>query len=510
LSIVFAFVATHNHFLLDHGGKVFNRSAPVMKLSAGADERDHLKLLGVLNSSTACFWMKQVFFDKGKMSSGTGGVVDEAWERFFEYDATKLATFPLPSDLDPATSCLLDRLAGDLAAVTPAAVAASAVPTAARLAEAKARYQDLRARMIAAQERLDWEFYRRYGLVDHVLTTGDDPEPPLQLGERAFEIVLARKIATGEEETSWFARHGSTPATELPAHWPVRYRTLVERRIELIETDLNIGLIERPEYKRRWAAKPWDEQVKVALRGWLLDRLESPRYWPVPAALTSTARLAAEARTDADFVQVAQLYAGRDDVDIAALVAELVKAEAVPYLAALRYTDSGMRKHAQWLETWELQRREDAGEDVGAIPVPSKYTKADFQGVAWEHRGKLDVPKERFISYPGAERETDVSLVIGWAGWDHLARARALATWYLQAKRDGRDREHLRPLLAGLAELVPWLQQWYDDPNPDPALDRPGSQIAALVNAEMRALHLTADDLARRPPAPTRRGRTRR
>jgi hypothetical protein len=363
---------------------------------------------------------------------------------------------------------------------------------------------------VATQERLDWEVYRRYGLISEDLTTGDEPEPPLRLGERAFEIVLARRMALGEEESTWFARHGSAPITDLPAHWPESYKRLVERRIELIETDRNIGLIERPEHKRRWFAKPWERQVEEALKAWLVDRLESSRYWPEPVALTSTARLSAEARTDPDFVQVAQLYAGREDVDIAALVGELVKAEAVPYLATLRYTDSGMRKYAQWLETWELQRREDAGEDVGAIPVPPKYVKADFRRVAWEHRGKLDVPKERFISYPGAERETDPSLVIGWAGWDHLARTRALATWYLQARRDRRDVEHLKPLLAGLAELVPWLKQWYDDPDPDPALDRPGSQIAALVDAELRALHLTADDLAGWRPAPTRRGRARR
>jgi hypothetical protein len=509
LSIVFASVATHNHFVLDRGGKVFKQSAPVIKLSPVADERRHLSLLGVLNSSTACFWMKQVFHNKGSQGVQEG-IKAEAWERFFDHDGTKLKEFPLPYDLNTTTACLLDRLAMDLASVTPAAVAASTVPSVGRLAEAACRDNDLREQMIAVQEHLDWEVYRRYGLIGEDLTTDDDPEPPLRLGERAFEIVLARRMAAGEENTTWFARHGATAITKLPAHWPEPYKRLVQRRIDLIESDLNIGLIERPEHKRRWLAKPWDEQVKVALRGWLLNRLELPRYWPEPAALTSTARLAAEARTDAGFVQVAQLYAGRDDVDIAALVAELVKAEAVPYLAALRYTDSGMRKHVQWLATWELQRREDAGEDVGAIPVPPKYAKADFQEVAWDYRGKLDVPKERFISYPGAERETDSSLVIGWAGWDHLARARALATWYLQARRDGRDREHLRPLLAGLAELVPWLRQWYDDPDPDPALDRPGSQIAALVNAEMRALHLTADDLAGWRPAPTRRGRTRR
>jgi len=508
LSIAVAFVATHNHFVLDRGGKVFKQSAPVIKLPPGSDERRHLELLGALNSSTACFWMKQVFHNKGSQGVGEG-IKAEAWERFISLDTTKLKEFPLPNEFDATTAALLDRLAMGLSSVAPAAVAASTVPSADRLAEAACHYNNLRARMIGAQERLDWETYRRYGFVDEELTTGEEPELPLQLGERAFEITLARRMAAGEQ-SSWFARHGSTPITELPAHWPEPYKRLVERRIELIETDLNIGLIERPEHKRRWLAKPWDEQVRVALRGWLLDRLESARYWPEPAALTSTSRLAAEARTDADFVQVAQLYARRDDVDVAALVAELVKAEAVPYLAVLRYTDSGMRKYEQWLETWDLQRREDAGEAVGTIPVPPKYVKADFQGVAWDHRGKLNVPKERFISYPGAERETDPSLVVGWAGWDHLARARALATWYLQAKREGRDREHLRPLLAGLAELVPWLRQWYDDPAPDPALDRPGSQIAALLNAELRALQLTADDVAGWRPVPTRRGRARR
>ena len=65
LAIAFAFVATHNHFVLDRGGKMFKRSAPIIKLPSHATEDDHLALLGLLNSSTACFWMKQVFPDKG-------------------------------------------------------------------------------------------------------------------------------------------------------------------------------------------------------------------------------------------------------------------------------------------------------------------------------------------------------------------------------------------------------------------------------------------------------------
>jgi len=45
LSVTFAFVATHNHFVLDRGGKVYNRSAPVIKLPVKASEDDHFRLL---------------------------------------------------------------------------------------------------------------------------------------------------------------------------------------------------------------------------------------------------------------------------------------------------------------------------------------------------------------------------------------------------------------------------------------------------------------------------------
>ena len=73
ISIVFGEVATHNHFVLDRGGKVFNRTAPVIKLPVEATESDHLALLGLLNSSTACFWLKQVCFPKGGDHVGQEG-----------------------------------------------------------------------------------------------------------------------------------------------------------------------------------------------------------------------------------------------------------------------------------------------------------------------------------------------------------------------------------------------------------------------------------------------------
>ncbi|MEQ8438766.1 MAG: BREX-2 system adenine-specific DNA-methyltransferase PglX [Ilumatobacter fluminis] len=499
--LALAYKVTHNHASKAPASSLLKQTAPVIMLRDRRDRADLNEILAYLNSSLALFCLKQMCRNVGDSTDTAGARVSgvEAWIDTYQYDGKAVAAIPFDPSLRSRTYPDILRTSARL---EDSRSEVRSSPASSR--EAAERYRSARLAMVGLQEQLDWEVYRLYGLIEEDLTLSEG-EPPLELGQRAFEIVLARKMAAGEVSTTWFERHRSTPVTELPSHWSDEYRRLVERRIELIGSDKNIGLIERPEFKRRWNTTPWEAQQQDALRGWLLDRLESTEYWPSPS-ITTVARLAAHARTDPDFMSVARLYAGRDDVDVAALIGELVKGEAVPFLAALRYKPSGMRKWEQWCETWELQRREDAGDDVGEIPVPPKYTSADFLPGVWMHRGKLDVPKERFISYPGAESETDTSLVVGWAGWDHLDRARALATLYLQAKREGRAVEQLTPMLAGLAELVPWLLQWYDEPNTDPALDRPGSQIRALVDSELRSLHLTPDDLsAWRPPATTKR-----
>src|SRR5690606_28627271 len=196
-------------------------------------------------------------------------------------------------------------------------------------------------------------------------------------------------------------RHGSTPVPEIPDHWPTAYRDLVQRRIDLITSDRSIGLLERPEHKRRWASVPWEKQQEQALRGWLLDRLEDRRYWfdnqgrPAPRSIAQLADLVAR---DDEVMGVLALWEGRRDVPLTTSLTRLLVDEAVPYLAALRLKETGMRKRAAWEETWDLQRREDAGEQVGPIPVPPKYTSADFRKASWwQARGKLDVAKERFI-----------------------------------------------------------------------------------------------------------------
>jgi hypothetical protein len=142
LSIAFACVATHNHFVLGHGAKVFNRHAPVIKLRAGASEEDHLALLGFLNSSTACFWMKQVFQSRGagggtRVASGRSPLGDEAWESHFELTATGLNTFPLPDDLEVGVSHELDRLAQELTQMLPRQLLQSGLSSRAELDAAR-------------------------------------------------------------------------------------------------------------------------------------------------------------------------------------------------------------------------------------------------------------------------------------------------------------------------------------------------------------------------------------
>jgi len=507
--IGYAHVATHNHFALVAERTVFDRTAPALVLDAEHVSSHALgQLLALLNSSLSCFWMKQACYPKGgDQVGGSGARVRKTWwDERYNFDSSRLRDMPVPGLPDPSTAGRAVQAARDY----ESAFHALRSDIASSDDQLQSSTQAALERFVTAQEELDWEVYRLFGLVESDLVSTTQA-PPLCPGERAFEIALARRVGAGLEETAWFQRHGVVPRQQLPDHWAPAYAELVERRIATIEGNSAIGLVERPECKRRWYMDTLKAKRHEALRDWLLTRLETSRYWPAPPQITTTARLAAEARIDSEFVDVSRRLVGRDDVDIAALINDLVSGEAVAYLSSLRYSEQGLRKHREWLKTWELQRVEDAQGDSAAIAPPPRYGKGDYTGAGWDHRGKLDIPSERFIVYPGGERETDASAVIGWAGWGDLERARALAAWYLQAKRDGRDKAHLTPLLAGLAELVPWLKQWYNEPSSDPSLDRPGSQVAALVDTELRSLGLTHDDLAAwRPTATVKRGRPRK
>ncbi|WP_406838506.1 BREX-2 system adenine-specific DNA-methyltransferase PglX [Streptomyces sp. AHU1] len=528
LSLTFAFVATHNHFVLDRGGKVFNRSAPVIKLPEGASEERHLELLGVLNSSTACFWLKQVSQAKGGADNSSGGGnrwTPEAWIDRYEFTGTKLQEFPLPQQLPVALSQELDTLGQTSAEHEPSALTNAAVPTREALDEARHAQEQTRARMIALQEELDWTVYGAYGLLspEGVARTTAADFPEVALGQRAFEIVLARKVAAGETETAWFTRHGSTPVTEIPAHWPEAYREVVQARIDIIEANKDIRLIERPEFKRRWSTESWEKREAAALRNWLLDAAERKDIWfeengefTVPRPLTVN-QLADALRHDKDIQAVAELYAadhlGKRDASLATVLAAVIEAEHVPYLAALRYKDTGLRKRTQWEQVWKQQREEDRTGQRLDIKVPPKYTGADFlKHSYWSNRGKLDVPKERFISYPGASVESDTSLLLGWAGWNHRDQADALVGLVRNRIEDGgwdKKDPRLAPLLAGLREVLPWVHQWYSEYDEEWE-GNPAEEFQAALETGRADAELSENDLANWRPEKKTRGRQKK
>ncbi len=540
-SITFAFVATHNHFVVDNGGKVFNRSAQIIKLAPNSPENDYHGLTGLLNSSLACFWFKQVCHNKGSTVDQHGARQrTDAFEDFYEYAGTVAGRFPLVAERPTTIARRLHSLALERDLLLPKNILSIGVPTQDQLIGARSSAVSLRCQMIALQEELDWQVYGLYGLVSEELLFAGEP-PPIHLGERAFEFVLAQDCANGSNETTWFDRHGSQPLTELPFHWPADYKALVERRVVAIRQSRDLALIERPECKRRWAGAEWGLLEKSALEIWLLDRLEAQDLWPRDARpaprLRSVRELVDTLSDDEEFRRALDLYAGIGS-DAHATIVALTQQASVPYLDAKRYSESGLRKRAIWRNTWLMQRREDAidaevaqrlaGEpteaikeeqtlrkaaEVGAIPVPPKYKQDDYRdGVCWKLRGALDVPKERFVSFPGLERSNDAaSPMLLWAGYDVKARALALTGHlYEMLQREGADAARLTPALAGLDELLPWVHQWHPEIDDDLGMST-GDYLQGLLDAQLAQHGLTLTAVRTwQPPAPVRRTRGRR
>jgi hypothetical protein len=493
LGIAFAFVATHNHFVLDRGGKVFKQTAPIIKLPPDATEDDHLALLAYLNSSTACFWMKQVCMNKGATSDK--GVLQADEDKFrYEFDGTKLRLMPVPPlevlrPLIPLARALTEECttvsAESYRAVLDAAGDRDAAAAGwARLDDANAQ---MRTRAVAFQEEIDWAVYSIIGF------------------EGAPHYVPHATVGTEEA--------GYEP-DERPFASSMR-PSLIDR-IGAIGGSAQLQFLESAEFKRRWYRSQGKFNAKAVTDDTLhvvaydLFVLAAAERAAQAAAMIAPAgaiiRGASHALDVARGVALSVLgSATTPEEDLATRLA----ADAVPFLAAYRYTDAGLEKLSAWERTWDLQRREDAREDVGTIPVPPKYAQGDFrEGSYWRLRGKLDVPKERFISYPGCEGD-DGEPLYGWAGWDHKQRAMALMTLYQERKtQDGWDKERLTPMLAGLRELLPWLRQWHRDVDPDFGMSM-ADYFAGLYDAERAALGVSDQELAAWRPQAKRGGRNK-
>jgi hypothetical protein len=545
LSISFAFVATHNHFVLDRGGKVFKQSAPVIKLPPDATEEDHLRLLGLLNSSTGCFWMKQVFYPKATASGDISTEKGKPEANRYEIAGTGLLNFPIPelekNDWDALVTVTgkLDKLATEFSLYSGNSLIEMWQAEGKNLAEliedGEQASDRIKRQMIYLQEELDWLVYRLYGLID-----------------QSFPIYADAAIDKGDRPYLW------TSATAPASLTPELVEVFTARR-KMVREVSSLRFIETPVFKRPWlgrqgvygsGSRTYREQARDAVEKWLLTRLETyfhdadrmvsgedeaataaklARIRPLCARfaggseprLVSVRQLAATAQTDPQWVEAATVFSGRADFDVPQLVEKLVLAESVPALPAQHYKPVGVRKREEWERTWDLQRAEDAVEEevrgnnpgvneeelkkkirqaqlvkVGDIPVPPKYSDKDFlKSSYWKLRGKLDVPKERWVVYPGMEGGHDASPVIAWAGWDHAQQAAALTGFYQQAKETwGWEPQKLAPLLAALKDLLPWLHQWHNALDPEYG-DRPCDSFQSFYDTERHTLRFTVEEI---------------
>ncbi len=500
LSIVFAYISCHNHFALDRGGKVFKQSTPIIKLRT-KNEQEHFALLGLLNSSVVCFYLKQI----SQKTNLTGRLCKNTWEEPFQYSGSGVAKIPAPQNFCQCAEFAecLNTLSDDYLALEPAAVIAAIGPSTQNLQNAKAKQELILRRMIAVQEELDWLCYTLYGLANTaILSLEEAEEQGLSLGERPFEVHLA----ITEEDPAWFSRHRSHPLRSFPESWPQKYLAVFNARLDLIRSNSNLRILESPDWKRRWHKDTWEDRERKAIQCWLLDRIEQVQVWS-NFQISTSYQLGYILSRDESFCSAVAVFLGTDDYDLSKTIDSIMCANAVPFLACLRHTEKGLHKHLQWLLTWEKQRALDRGEHRGKIEVPPRYTKDDFSSPeTWKLRQELDVPKERFISYPGAERDANTSHAFGWAGWNHLQRAEALASYFFEVKeKDAWEAERLIPLLTGLAELVPWLKHWHNDLHPD--FGRLGDYYETVVLEEARELGHTWKDLVNwRPPVKSKGG----
>ncbi len=421
LSIALAAVASHNHFVLLEGHQVFTQSSIVTKLPVDIADDVTFALLGILNSSTACFWMKQVFYPKGSKTHDVDreGTLPE--NNRYDFAATGMKAFPLPVEWRSSRIALLVRelvaAAAERDEVHPARVLdrlseAEGPWTVSALAKElkNASERDGRAerRMLFLQEEIDWAVYDLYGLAEFKAT------------------------ATGSDGIDDDARPfwGNQPAIDrLPSEVAREYT----RRAQLINRSASLSLLESPAYKRLWRGvqgifgrydRTYDERAQTALKERIAELVEAAvqgKRCPL-----STEQIAAILQDDPQLLAIAEVLEGRRDFNLTRLVADSMAANAVPSHPIHVYKSSGLVKRAAWEKVWSAQRLVDAGQSV-EVDSPPAYTSADFlRPEHWRVRGKLDVPKERFIAFTEVPGRAGSETLYGWAGWTPLERLRAI------------------------------------------------------------------------------------
>jgi len=466
-SLAIAFIATHTHFAVNPGTAVYQRSGYSLRVVEELPADVYLFLAGLLNSSLTCFYLKEVCFDK---RAGRDPVRDT----YFEFASTSIGQIPVALDYKEPSACRrrmvelaesIAELAQQQVELTPRVVfqqpdeayhtwnrtLAGYLPhpklpppfkTAAQLRAAFAQWlalrNDVRAQMIFLQEEMDWLAYEMYGLLkkaplgEDYLSESEYRRARLELGQRSFEVV-------GN------SYKGDWPSGYQPPPLPEAIHALTDARIAIIKSNPDIAILEDPLYKRRWVPPDYEQEFREAAEWWLAEKLE----WTLepagrPLSLREWARLL---RDDDRICATLEVLTGNPNYDLEQELLKVIRLNAVPNRPEHYLKPAGLRK-------------------IGI--EAAEFASSDFADpVAWRVRGKLNIPRERFIYYAefdhslrGAPADTPETLGpwFGWAGWDAAQRADALAHLLERAGQAGWEvRWRQCGLRAALRDLVPQL-----------------------------------------------------
>jgi len=504
--ISFAAIATHNHFVLDRGGRVYNNKAPVLVFPPDVADGQCLSLLGLLNSSSACFWMKQVFYPKGSATSDISrdGLTPE--NNRYEFAGTGMESLPVPSGLLSSRVASIARRIEELASARElcsplrvtqqslsgpiAKVSAEALKEA--LANAEIEERSAFERMVFWQEELDWAIYELFGLIP---TTGNC---------RLHEC----QVTPEERPFTWKTSPPEALISRDQGSLYVEYK----RRRSLIDSTPQLRLLENRVQKRLWRGtqgvfgrydRTFADKTASALREWLGARVELAAK--ERGSVFTIEQIAAHLQDDRATLAACEALTNRRDFSISQLVADALRADSVPNIAYHVYKASGLIKREVWDRVWFDQRRADAGEEV--LPeLPPTYGIGDFlRAEHWALRGKLDVPKERFIAFTEIPGRAGLETAYGWAGWTPVQRLKAILA----------VDEELEDATVPLADRIGLLDSAW---RLLPEVAREDAAAAARLKAELQALvgpegpsrELIENWKERFPPPTTQATRTKR
>jgi hypothetical protein len=92
---------------------------------------------------------------------------------------------------------------------------------------------------------------------------------------------------------------------------------------------------------------------------------------------------------------------------------------------------------------------------------------------------------------------------LGWAGWNHLEQAKALATFHLKMRtEEGWEPQRLQPILAGVLDLTPWLLQWHNELDPEMGV-RLGEYFSRFAEGQCQELGFSPEEVRAWKPVAT-------